>query len=86
MIVQRIPRERLQEFGKELGLEAEDMQHLTQAQPQDKHNILNDIIQQWLRRKPGEAQLTLAKVLASMKLHAIASLLQQSDSDSQWLK
>ena len=85
MAVQRIPHERWKELGQGLGLAVEDIQLLTQAKSQDKH-VLNDVIQEWLRRNPSEPVHSLTKVLIRMNLHAIAGLLQHSDSDTQWLK
>lgn len=85
MVVQRIPHSRWKELGERLSLAVKDTQLLTQAKPQDKH-VLSDVIQQWLRRKPGEALQSLTRALIEMNLHTIAGLLQHSDSDSQWLK
>ena len=85
MAVQRVPHTQWKELGERLSLAVDDIRLLTQAKPQDKQ-IMNDIIQRWLRSQHGDAIPTLRSVLVNMNLHTVASLLQYSDDDSLWLK
>ena len=86
MAVERIPHTRWKELGEKLSLAVEDIQLLTHAKAQDKQ-LLNDVIQRWLRSQHGNDLPTLTRVLVEMNLHAIARLLlRHSDDDSQWLK
>lgn len=86
MAVQRVPHTQWKELGEKLSLPVEDIRLLSQAKPQDKQ-VLNDVVQRWLRSQHGDARPTLTRVLIEMKLHTVASLLlQRSDDDSLWLK
>ena len=85
MAIQRVPHTQWKELGERLSLAHEDIQLLTQANPQNKQ-VISDAVQRWLTSQQGDALSNLTNVLMDMNLHTIVSLLQLSDDDSLWLK